>query len=110
MQYISGFKCTAKSKRESFAARKDQRLVVDPITSVTFTGQGRGSKIRCLVWCKKISGCRSVNHQWNATTSSVTCEALNVYLHEVVGGTTWESGWSFIQQGTYVENYSQKLF
>jgi hypothetical protein len=73
------------------------RLAVTPVTSVTF--KGRGTKLGCVVWCQKTSGCLTVNHQWNAATSSVTCEALSVYLHQVPGGTTAAAGWSFLQEG-----------
>lgn len=80
-----------------FAARSGQRLPVTPLTSVTFS-QGRGSRSRCLVWCKRLSACRSINVFLDSAASSIICEALSVYLHQVTAGLTPAANWTFIQE------------
>jgi hypothetical protein len=99
LQHLSGCQCALPNQWERFVLRKDRRLPVKPLTLMTLTGQGQGGELHCLLWCKTVSGCRSVNHQWSVAASSVTCEALGVQVQEVAGGTTPGAGWSFLQPG-----------
>ena len=84
-----------------YTMRQGQRLAESPLRSVTFS-EGQGSLTRCVMACKSSEGCFSVNVHTDGLTSTITCELLDVYLHEAINGLTSVTDWTFIQEGWYV--------
>ncbi|KAK7102772.1 uncharacterized protein [Littorina saxatilis] len=92
---LAALKC---HKCAVYTMRRDLKLTLNVLTSVTFKQHGNNVG-RCITSCKQNAACCSVNVHWDGVTSSVTCELLSSYLHEVEQRHLLPApGWVFVQE------------